>query len=838
MPPELPSLGAKISPTSLAMTVNGSLKVPTALDIPTAHPVRRPSFSSRHSREALFHKDTQNRHLPKQQQAQLEQQQKFQQQLQLQQAHQEFHRQRELHQMRQRHLQHHPFQQPQSHHQQQQQPLSSTSTSLSNLQHHHHHHHYHHYHVHPQSSSTATPPSEAYRRRFESHPRHLTQHRPNIVPVASLALSRSNGFTSSTLSELAASAPSSPDQTSPSSSSTPSASLSLSSAPSSSSSSTSPSSSTSQQHHHHHHHHSLHQQLPQRSYQFSEWTTVKEKERARLLSNVARVRDSQPVIPSTDEAKENLKRLSQRIHQRRTRARETILYDLHQGVKTVEAQVHKQVEMVMSKLKDTPGSKYAFALTHTFLTQLPQAISNTILPSAISAVADTVASRTTNSLTSLRGAAGEDEFYDEEDEDEDDDDEDDDNEEEQDTTDETEGLNYQQRLLLSRIRHDPRLSHQLSSDFDSIALATSSCMTKSLSAPSSSSSFSVQQRPEQEHEHERVGVEVAGKATTTGPVSISSTGASEFLAASTHHNYSSAASQVLNAALPSFIPSMVAPIVCVFSYPTPPVSKPSSPDITLSPIEAYTSSSSTSSSADDSGSDSRGGRCMKSKSKLSHALLSTGISSNSAWTTAEHEGLYLAATRFKLRGQWGKIKQAMNLHRTEVEIEQEYNRLYGHQEGSDDDEEDEENGCEDNGADCESAAHDDDTSKDEDRVFMRFGGRGHGHGHGHSHRSLPLSSDYVPVTRPNTSRGLMDIQSLIHVDPVVVHPIPMSTRSKPVVDTEKDDDDDDDGAGIGHVGGTTDGATLALLNEKPMHILKKEFMVDKRFVLEDIPMHL
>ncbi|KAG0040324.1 hypothetical protein BGZ82_003629 [Podila clonocystis] len=481
---------------------------------------------------------------------------------------------------------------------------------------------------------------------------------------------------------------------------------------------------------------------------------------------MARVRDSQPAVPTADDAKENLKRLSQRIHQRRTRARETILYDLHQGVKTVEAQVHKQVEMVMSKLKDAPGSKYAFALTHTFLTQIPQALSNTILPSAISAVADTVAGRTTNSLTTLRGAAGEDEFDEEEDEEDD---------EELEEADEIEGLDYQQQLLLSRLRHDQRLSHQLSSEFDSIALA-----------------------------------QAESAVARAGSVSISSMGASEFLAASTHHNYSSAASQVLNAALPSFIPSMVAPIVCVFSYPTPPASKPSSPNHSTqaSSPEPFSSSSS-SGTKSDSGMD-QTTSLGSHESDLTHR----------AWTTAEQEGLYLAATRFKLRGQWAKIRECMNLHRTEQEIEKEYQRLYGdHDDGSDNDYDNENDYHE----HADKAFHDDGDADDEAEasVFMKFGGGGD-----QARPSSRSATQPYDTVRPTTTRGLMDIQSLINIEPVP-SPAPVSTRSHPGVKHTKNRLQHPDNRAISQA-----------LNEKPIRVLKKEFMIDKRFALEDIPMQL
>ncbi|KAG0376075.1 hypothetical protein BGX24_008320 [Mortierella sp. AD032] len=556
---------------------------------------------------------------------------------------------------------------------------------------------------------------------------------------------------------------------------------------------------------------------------------------------MARVREAQPPVPTAEAAKENLKRLSQRLHQRRTRARETILYDLHQGVKTVEAQVHKQVDMVLSRLKDAPGSKYAFALTHTFLTQIPQALSNTILPSAISAVADTVAGRTTNSLTTLRGRAGLDEF-DEDDEDEDDD-------EDLDDLDDIEELSYQQQLALMKSQQlqDMGVSQQLSSEFNTIALASSSsilsptscsgsCSSGASSATEASTSFS-------KHHHsgdESLSDNVGEGSKSTGAVSISREGASEFLSASTHHNYSISATQVLNAALPSFIPSMVAPIVCVFSYPSPPATKPNTPqhstpsspsllNLTKDHHSAVSGSESGFLEATSTVDIDPEHTVIKQEPEDREMLkINPGIVvvNSNAWTSAEREALFLAATRFRLCGQWSKIRQMMGLHRTDKEIEDEYQRLYG--------EEDEEMQS---GGDeglvpikQETDGEDDGDADDEAEpaVFMRFGGQ--------RRVTTPCRLSHSPATqlesRFNIASGgsmLLDIQALPTVSATTTT---SSTRPSHRHAHGYHARTDRGGHHRHH------DRLLKSVHEKPLRIIKKEVMIDKRFALEDIPMRI
>ncbi|KAG0281138.1 hypothetical protein BGZ95_006437 [Linnemannia exigua] len=511
-------------------------------------------------------------------------------------------------------------------------------------------------------------------------------------------------------------------------------------------------------------------------------------------------------------------------------------------VKTVEAQVHKQVDMVLSRLKDAPGSKYAFALTHTFLTQIPQALSNTILPSAISAVADTVAGRTTNSLTTLRGRAGLDEF-DEDDEDEDDD-------EDLDDLDDIEELSYQQQLALMRSQQlqDMGVSQQLSSEFNTIALASSSstfsstsCCGSCSSGASSATEASTSLSKQHHSGDESLGDNVGEESKSAGIVSISREGASEFLSASTHHNYSIAASQVLNAALPSFIPSMVAPIVCVFSYPSPPATKPNTPQqstpsspnfLNLTKDHHNVASGFKSVSLVEpstAGIDPEHTVIKQEPESGEVPKIDPGIVvvNSNAWTSAEREALFLAANRFRLYGQWSKIRQMMGLHRTDKEIEDEYQRLYGEE-----DEEMQSDG--DEGLvpiKQETDVEDDGDADDEAEpaVFMRFGG--------HQRRvTTPCRSSHSPAPQLdshfNIASGgsvLLDIQPLPTVS---VTTTTSSTRPSHRHAHGHHARPDRGGHHRHH------DRLLKSLHEKPLRIIKKEVMIDKRFALEDIPMRI
>ncbi|KAF9406610.1 hypothetical protein BGZ94_003025 [Podila epigama] len=241
-----------------------------------------------------------------------------------------------------------------------------------------------------------------------------------------------------------------------------------------------------------------------------------------------------PVASPHALAKENLRLLSQRIQQRRARARAAILYDFHQGVRTVEEQVHKRVDIVLNRLKEAPGSRYAFAWTNSLLAQLPASLAKNkglLLSSRIAAT--------------MRG------------------DNDDDVKGDEEMQDETK--NDSEREENSVV---PRENHHHNASIASTSSSSRTCTTTAGSCQQENTS-------------------------TSSHVSLSSLGASEILAASQYHSFSIACSQVLNAALPSFLPSMVAPLVCVFSYPTPPPSSSSSsPSSPSSPSSSSSSSSS------------------------------------------------------------------------------------------------------------------------------------------------------------------------------------------------------------------------------------------------------
>ncbi|KAF9436676.1 hypothetical protein BGZ76_003312 [Entomortierella beljakovae] len=352
-------------------------------------------------------------------------------------------------------------------------------------------------------------------------------------------------------------------------------------------------------------------------------------------------------------AKQNLERMRQRIQRRRARTRETILVDLHQGVKSVETEVHRKVEMVLSRLKEVPASKYAFAITNSFLSQIPS-ISNTLSPTSQISSPET-------KLNLMDKVA--------------------------------EGDEGKRSDRSPHVKLEP-IAQEIGSG-----------------------------NPHPHHDPEMVS------SINENCVSLSRIGASEVLSASMRTSYTTACSQVLNAALPSFIPSMVAPLVCVFNYPVPLSSSSSS----SSSSTGYSSSTAMSET-----------QCQQSNRELSFPwgvpgrspynsikpsqdiqnqkqssrIPSSGIVmlNSKSWTQSEREALYLAATRLRLDGQWSKIREMMCLQRTDQEIEAEYNRLYGHR-CTDTNTEDESMG------DSMDEDADDEAEEGSSEVFMKFGGQ-------------------------------------------------------------------------------------------------------------------
>ncbi|KAG0238862.1 hypothetical protein BGW42_000023 [Actinomortierella wolfii] len=637
-----------------------------------------------------------------------------------------------------------------------------------------------------------------------------------------------------------------------------------------------------------------------RTQQFSDWLAVKERERARVESNLMRLRDQQQQqqhsgSTSSHAAKDNLKRLQQKIQQRRARTRATLLYDLHQGVKSVEAQVQKQVEMVLSRLKEAPGSRYAFALTNTFLNTIPSALSQTIIPSAISAVAATAASKATN-MTALRD-------YDEHDDDDDDDDEDDDAEEGEDDEDDEEKMWFlwqlqqqqfhqdicysrfsgqqplwlQQRILQQNIQSQS--AEHLSNEFGTIAIAPSSSSSSERgSVPPSAGTMDVDTEPVTPR-NEAEAVASSAPASSSSPsiaqasssaastsnesqtktVHISSEDASVLLSAGMSTTYASAASAVLSAAasaglatidstLPSLIPTVVAPIVCVFSYPTPPASKTTSPQASSpsSPNDGNTqprkenlyeslvrdhSAPNLSSKAaffpnsppPSSASTSTASQPMKSydqvpikKEEVSETIQEISprpiiqLSKSTAWTKAEREALFLAVTRFKLFGQWTKIKEMMNLHRTEEEIEREYRRLYVDDDMEDSDLEDEQ---EDDGRD--SCRDGDDEEDDGD--MMDFSSSSSEEADNDADIKVQISSSSSSTSSSPHRRSNHGSSPRI-VDGVNINQLPKKARREFLRHRAM--------------------MKRALKQQKPIRLSEKEFLIDKRFHLEEIPMHL
>lgn len=525
-------------------------------------------------------------------------------------------------------------------------------------------------------------------------------------------------------------------------------------------------------------------------------------------------------------AKENLRQLSQRIQRRRARARETILYDLHQGVKTVEAQVHKQVEMVMSRLKQAPGSRYAFALTNSFLAQIPATLSNSLLPSAISAVADSVASQTNRSLTTMRGDTEEDGS-------------------ESDDQDGSEGEEEESDFLGNKTNHSPKRSvrrHRRSR----------------ISPPSPPRSFG---RPVHDEEDSTSSLSSAlprhhghrdyqPNPSQMSQMSLSSSGASEILAASQYHSFSNACSQVLNAALPSFLPSMVAPLVCVFSYPSPTTTTSSSvPENSVHPLDTTTSSSSSqpfsaakkekdlvfpwgvpgvpSSSIHPRTPRTPSTNPSTSSSSSSHADPGIVLLNSKAWTTAEREALYLAATRFRLQGQWAKIREHMNLHRTDDEIAAEYQRLYGFDatppsscHGGSGGDQDEEMASADEEAHGPSPSDADDADDEAEgtspTVFMKFGGS-------HASARRQLQSRITHHGYPQHHLSTSTSSSTMHPS--------LSSSSASSSSGEST------AAELAEEMARATGVFVPM-NKGPMRVIRKEVMINKRFALEEIPMHI
>lgn len=584
-----------------------------------------------------------------------------------------------------------------------------------------------------------------------------------------------------------------------------------------------------------HHHHP-----PRRRGPYSAWTAIREKEHHRLLTNLSTLRESLQTVPLPSQvARENLGRLHQRIQRRRARARETILYDLHQGVKVVEAQVHRQVEMVLSRLKEAPASKYAFALTNSFLSQVipPTSVTGSLLAQAANGLFYQAESPSSSTSTYAQ-------------------------------------QQQQQQQEANRSRSE---AESLTNDFESIALA--------------------------------------GQLDTERPSALAGLGDPNGLSTKAPPGVAAACTQILSAALPSFIPSMVAPLVCVFSYQTPAISDLASIPYTPYPWSGASSSSSSSTAAGASSSSNTkvevpartefvypwghpnepypppplpptsqptpptpttttsatqsppsspssptNDKSRKQQKQRQKQLSTTGTSHpdsgivivhSKSWTQHEREALYLAATRFRLSGQWSKIREMMNLHRTDAEIESEYKKLYAHRDPSDDsllddDEDDIESHYDARTSIIDAMTHnqqsnvnseeDDADDETETMIFMKFGGA----------RSASQKRQQLQHLQ---SRRLHYDQA--HLQPPVPqqelqhhHHQQDQTHRQNYHHQQQQQYQNNRAFNVPILHDTNTPSQQQQQQQRlsndldPIRIFKKEFMIDKRFTLEEIPMRI
>ncbi|KAF9281689.1 hypothetical protein BGZ88_011441, partial [Linnemannia elongata] len=571
---------------------------------------------------------------------------------------------------------------------------------------------------------------------------------------------------------------------------------------------------------------------------YSAWTAIREKERHRLLTNLSTLRESLQTVPLPSQvARENLGRLHQRIQHRRARARETILYDLHQGVKVVEAQVHRQVEMVLSCLKEAPASKYAFALTNSFLSQVipPTSVTGSLLAQAANGL-----------------------FYQAE------------------SSSPSTASNYPQQQQEQQQEADRSRSEaeSLTNDFNSIALA--------------------------------------GQVGTDRPSALAGLGDPNGLSTKVPPGVAAACTQILSAALPSFIPSMVAPLVCVFSYQTPAISSLASIPYTPYPWSGAASSSSSSTAVGTSSSSnakveeparkefvypwghpnepypppppptfqptpstpptfvpatqssasspssptndkSRKQQQQQSTTGAPHPDSGIVIVHSKTWTQHEREALYLAATRFRLSGQWSKIREMMNLHRTDAEIESEYKKLYAHRDPSDDallddDDDDIENHYDARSSIIDAITHnqqsnfnseeeEDADDETETMIFMKFGGARSANQKRQQLQHLQsrrLHYDQLHLQPPVPQQELQHHQHQQH-----------QAQQQNYHHQQQQQYQNNGAFNVPPLHDTTTPyqqqhqQQQRLSNDPdPIRIFKKEFMIDKRFTLEEIPMRI
>ncbi|KAF9912685.1 hypothetical protein EC991_009421 [Linnemannia zychae] len=422
-------------------------------------------------------------------------------------------------------------------------------------------------------------------------------------------------------------------------------------------------------------------------------------------------------------------------------------------------------------------------------------------------------------------------------------------------------------------------------------------------------------------------IALAGQLDNDRPSALAGLGDPNGLSTRVPPGVAAACTQILSAALPSFIPSMVAPLVCVFSYQTPSISDLASipytsyprPDAssspsssnnkveeparkefvypwghpnepppptfqsfpltqtqtqtqtknqTQSPSSPSPSSSSTTPSSPNDKSRKYHRRHQKQQSLPGAPDSGIVVVHSKTWTQHEREALYLAATRFRLSGQWSKIREMMNLHRTDKEIETEYKKLYAHRENENDfdDDEDEDyhydattsvidalshqdqfsnsNANSDNDADVDDI-DDDDDEETEKVIFMKFGG------------GLRSAQQRRQQLQHQQSRRLHYDQLHFQQQPVPQQELQHHHQHQHQQQQLQFQQQQEQQQEQQHQGSNStfnvpplhdnyyqqlqqqqQPQQSLLTDSDPIRIYKKEFMIDKRFALEEIPMRI
>ncbi|KAK3834314.1 MAG: hypothetical protein JOS17DRAFT_39782 [Linnemannia elongata] len=245
-------------------------------------------------------------------------------------------------------------------------------------------------------------------------------------------------------------------------------------------------------------------------------------------------------------------------------------------------------------------------------------------------------------------------------------------------------------------------------------------------------------------------------------------------------------------------------------------------------------------------------RQQPSTTGTSHPDSGIVIVHSKTWTQHEREALYLAATRFRLSGQWSKIREMMNLHRTDAEIESEYKKLYAHRDPSDDsllddDEDDIESHYDARPSIIDAMTHnqqsnvnseegEDADDETETMIFMKFGGARSANQKCQQLQHLQsrrLHYDQLHFQPPVPQQELQHHHRQQHQVYQQNHRHPQqqqyqnngAVNGPPVHDTNAPYQQQQQQQRLSN-------------DQDPIRIFKKEFMIDKRFTLEEIPMRI